>query len=87
MPFPNALEMICDTIAASRAYNGRRFSYDRLMQWWIGKHRKPVNMHPQTERFAQRMYEELQRAGDCSPLRRAEEIYRQTLTAPEKDRD
>ena len=88
MPFPNALEMICDTIAASRAYNGRKFSYDRLMRWWIGSHnKKPVNMHPQTERFAQKMYEELQRAGNCRPLRRAKEFYRQTQIESEKDRD
>lgn len=82
MPFPNALEMICDTIAASRAYNGQKFSYDRLMQWWLGNlKRKPVNMHPQTKRFAQRMYEELQRVGNCRPLRQAKEIYRQTQVA------
>ena len=81
MPFPNAIESVCDSIAASRAYNGSRFSYDRLMEWWIESHRKPVNMHPQTERFAQAMFEELQRAGNCRPLRRAKEIYRQTQNA------
>ena len=83
IPFPNALEMICDTIAASRAYNGRKFSYDVLMQWWLKNNvKKPVNMHPQRKRFAQRMYEELQRAGNCRPLRRAEEIYRLAQTDP-----
>lgn len=75
MPFPYALEMICDTIAASRAYNGRKFSYELVMQWWVNYHRHPINMHPRTKRFAQEMYEQLLRDGNCRVLRRAREVY------------
>ncbi len=75
MPFPYALEMICDTIAASRAYNGSRFSYELLMKWWNFYNSRPVNMHPKTKRFAQAMYEELLRVGGRQALRRARELY------------
>ena len=44
MPYEYALESICDTIAASRAYNGRNFSYEILYQWWQSGQRVPVNM-------------------------------------------
>ena len=79
MPFECAVEMTCDTIAASRAYNGANFSYDKLMQWWHNSHRFPVNMHPKTERYCNLIYAELQREGTCRPLRRAREFYDQAM--------
>ena len=87
MPFPHALEMLCDTIAASRAYNGKRFSYDLLMKWWIAHCRRPVNMHPQTRRFAEAMYKQMQQDGNCRALRRAREFFdrAQTASASEKE--
>ncbi|MBR0224490.1 MAG: hypothetical protein IJL92_00395 [Thermoguttaceae bacterium] len=87
MPFPFALEMICDVIAASRAYNGKRFHYDLLMKWWNNHCRRPVNMHPRTRRFAQEMYEQMQRDGNCSALRRAREIYDRAQIDPDPEKD
>ncbi len=77
MPFEYALESICDTIAASRAYNGRKFSYDVLYRWWEHRQRVPINMHPETKRFADAMYEAMRADGNCSVLRRAKEIFEQ----------
>ncbi len=75
-PFKIALEMICDTIAASRVYNGERFSYDVLLDWWRRRNeRSPMNMHPETKRFAETMYETMAADGDCRALRRAREIF------------
>ncbi|MBR5758664.1 MAG: hypothetical protein IKX88_08720, partial [Thermoguttaceae bacterium] len=69
---------ICDTIAASRAYNGRKFNYDVLYRWWSHRQRVPVNMHPATKRFADAMYEAMRADGNCSALRRAKQIFDQT---------
>jgi hypothetical protein len=77
MPYEYALESICDTIAASRAYNGRNFSYEILYQWWQRRQRVPVNMHPETKRFADAMYEAMRKDGNCSALKRAREIFEQ----------
>lgn len=78
MPYEYALEMICDTIAASRAYNGKKFSYDVLALWWAYRRLAPTNMHPQTFRFCDAMYAALKSAGNCSPLKNAKEIYERT---------
>ncbi|MBQ9874748.1 MAG: hypothetical protein IJM30_09810 [Thermoguttaceae bacterium] len=75
MPFEYALESICDTIAASRAYNGRRFGPEVLYRWWKRRQERPVNMHPATKRFADEMYETIRAEGNFSVLRRARAIY------------
>ena len=80
MPYEYALEMICDTIAASRAYNGKKFSYALLANWWSRRHKAPINMHPQTLRFCDAMYEALKTAGTCAPLRNARKIYDRSQT-------
>lgn len=76
MPYEYALESICDTIAASRAYNGKKFSYEVLYKWWLRSQKYfPPTMHPQTKRFAGMMYEAMRADGNCSALRRAREIF------------
>ena len=75
MPFRYALEMLCDTIAASRAYNGGKFSYDLLEKWWRTRQGAPVNMAASTKRFCDLAYAEMKRDGNCSALRRARELF------------
>ena len=75
MPFEYALESVCDTIAASRAYNGPNFSYDVLYRWWVRRSQFALNMHPETRRFVDAMYREMHDDGNCSALRRAKEIF------------
>lgn len=78
MPFEYALESVCDTIAASRAYNGKKFSYAVLYKWWINSRKyAPVNMHPKTKLFVDRMYKKMLADGNCSALRDARAIYDQ----------
>ena len=77
MPYEFALESICDTIGASRAYNGRNFSYEVLYKWWKRSRTAP-SMHPKTKRFADFMYETMRAEGNCSVLKKAREIYEQT---------
>jgi len=75
MPFPFALEMICDTISASRAYNGKKFSYKALFDWSRRRASVPLNMHPSTRRFFDAIYQEMRDEGNCKALRRAKEIF------------
>lgn len=86
MPYPYALEAICDTIAASRAYNGKKFSYKVLYDWWLRRQaHSPVNMHPRTKRFADAMYEAMLADGNCSVLRRARALYDAAQVDPPND--
>ncbi|MDO5310200.1 MAG: DUF5662 family protein [Planctomycetia bacterium] len=78
MPYPFLLESICDTIAASRAYNGKHFSYQVLYDWWTNKLAGPKNMFPDDQEFANQIYEEMKNDGNCSALRRAKAIYDRT---------
>jgi len=75
MPFTYALEMICDTIAASRVYNGKKFSYETLYDWSRKRTRVPLNMHPSTRRFFDAIYQEMRDDGNCKALRRAKRIF------------
>ena len=52
MPFKYAVEMLCDNLAAGRAYQGKKFSYESEWNWWK-KQRTIRNMHPDTRDFLQ----------------------------------
>ncbi|MBQ9372352.1 MAG: hypothetical protein IJU03_09190 [Thermoguttaceae bacterium] len=79
MPFPFALEMICDTIAANRAYGGRGFSAQSLYAWWMHRQSRPINMHPTTRRFCDDIYEQIHNANSPKPLKNAKEIYERAM--------
>ena len=52
MPLEDAMEMICDYLAAARAYMGKNFTYEAEYDWWISKKEPTVNaMHPVIKRF------------------------------------
>lgn len=50
MPFEYAVEMLCDYLAAGRAYQGDKFSYTSEWNWWQ-KQRKIRNIHPDNRDF------------------------------------
>ena len=50
MPFKYAVEMLCDNLAAGRAYQGKKFSYESEWNWWK-KQRTIRNMHPDNRDF------------------------------------
>ena len=52
MPFKYAVEMLCDNLAAGRAYQGKKFSYESEWNWWK-KQRTIRNMHPDNRDFLQ----------------------------------
>ena len=51
MPFKYAVEMVCDYLAAGRAYMKDKFSYAEEYVWWQNKISKGIAMHPQTKSF------------------------------------
>lgn len=78
MPFKDALEMVCDYIAAGQAYRGEAFTYeDEYYVWWKNKISRPIAMHPQTKLFIDMMLFKMAKEGNNHVLRkkRAKAIY------------
>ena len=65
MPFDDALELLCDYLAAGRAYMGKGFSYTAEFQWWRGKQSKPLKMHPVVQWFVSTTLADLAEMEQC----------------------
>jgi hypothetical protein len=78
MPFKYALELICDYLAAGRAYNGDDFTYDQVYNWWKNKCKNPIPMHPQTKLFVELMLLNMKNndSNDCLEKNKAKQIYK-----------
>ena len=46
MPDKYVKEMICDYLAAGRAYKGKDFTFNSEWIWWLNKTKNPISMHP-----------------------------------------
>ena len=51
MPYQYAVEMLCDFLAAGRAYNGLAFTYEDEFNWWKNQLNKNICIHPHTAKF------------------------------------
>lgn len=51
MPDKYRKEMLCDYLAAGRAYTGKCFTLHNEYVWWRGKREKPLAMHESTYKF------------------------------------
>ena len=51
MPYKYAVEMLCDFLAAGRAFNGLAFTYEEELKWWENQLCKNICIHPQTAKF------------------------------------
>ena len=51
MPYKDALEMVCDYLAAGRAYQKDKFTYEGEYEWWLNKIKSPLAMHPAIKAF------------------------------------
>lgn len=58
MPFKYAVEMLCDNLAAGKAYQGKNFSYESELKWWENQ-KKIRNMHPDNRDFLDVMFHKL----------------------------
>ena len=62
MPYKDAVEMLCDYLAAGRAYMKKDFSYEAEYKWWLKKKSGNIMMHPTTMRFITQCLERLVQA-------------------------
>lgn len=78
MPFRYALEMVCDYLAAGRAYMGKSFTYEAEYKWWLDKINKPLAMHPHTKKFVDKMMKTIKDTNNLSCIKKKEalKIYR-----------
>ena len=51
MPWRYKVEMICDYLAAGRAYMGKNFSYKAEYEWWLKKLELPRRQHDNDKDF------------------------------------
>ena len=51
MPWRYKVEMICDYLAAGRAYMGKNFSYKAEYEWWLKKLELPRRQHDTDKNF------------------------------------
>ena len=59
MPWRYKVEMICDYLAAARAYMGKNFSYKAELEWWHKKMNLPRAQHCADKEFVTRILEQL----------------------------
>ena len=55
MSYEDAVELVCDYLAAGQAYSGKNFTLEGEWTWWLNKSSKPIAMHPQTKAFVYMM--------------------------------
>lgn len=85
MPYRYAVEMICDFLAAGRAYGRSAFTFASEYAWWQRKKKNGVAMTPQMKDFVEALLGALARTEDISLLRPAatRRIY-ETCVGPVK---
>lgn len=59
MPWKYKVEMICDYLAAGRAYMGKDFTYVAELEWWRKKMELPRKMHEEDKWFVTHILERL----------------------------
>lgn len=77
MPYEDALEMICDYIAAGQAYMKKDFTYQGEYDWWLNKKSHGIAMHPNTLKFVDIMMKTMrnENTNDCLRPARAKYYY------------
>ena len=69
MPFDDVLELICDGLGASIAYNWKvRGIYFNEWNWWINGPLKNARMHPHTRAFIHLMLTKMMKDDNCNAL-------------------
>ena len=67
MPFIYSVEMICDWLAAGKAYRGKEFTFDDEYKWWVKKKEEvQKSMHPMTIEYCELVFRWLKDTGNIS---------------------
>ena len=84
MPWRYKVEMICDYLAAARAYMGKNFSYKAEYEWWKKKLELPRSQHENDKKFVSKVLRDLAEFEETGSFKRANEVFRFVLLV-EKD--
>jgi hypothetical protein len=78
MPYPYAVECVCDKLAATRVYAGKNYSRDLPLKHWLLYGNK-VNGNPKTMQFVESVFADVEKYGEDFVLNKKymEEKYRE----------
>ena len=79
MPWRYKVEMICDYLAAGRAYMGENFSYQAEYEWWKKKLESPRRQHDNDKKFVTQILAQLAYEEDMGGFKHATEIFKYNL--------
>ena len=71
MPYKYAVEMVCDYLAAGKAYMGKNFTYEAEYEWWKIKKSKTLAMNEHTKEFIDDMLKMMASRNSCIFLKRS----------------
>lgn len=84
MPWKYKVEMICDYLAAGRAYMGKNFSYKAEYEWWLKKLESPRRQHETDKGFVTLILSQLAYEEEMGGYEHATNIFK-TLMLVAKD--
>jgi hypothetical protein len=79
MPWRYKVEMICDYLAAGRAYMGKNFSYKAEYEWWLKKLEGPRRQHDNDKKFVTQVLAQLAYEEEMGGFKHATEIFKYNL--------
>lgn len=85
MPWKYKVEMICDYLAASRAYMGKNFSYKAEYEWWQKKLESPRRQHEKDKEFVTNVLEQLVYEEEMGGFKHANNIFKYTVLVAKDD--
>ena len=62
MPYKYAIEMVCDELAAGIVYNGKSWTQNTQLEYYMNKERKNL-IHPQIDKFLIATFTEVSKNG------------------------
>ena len=85
MPWRYKVEMICDYLAAARAYMGKNFSYKAEYEWWKKKLELPRSQHENDKKFVTRVLSQLVYEEEMGGFNYATKIFKYNLMVYKDD--
>lgn len=79
MPWRYKVEMLCDYLAAGRAYMGKKFSYQAEYEWWKKKLELPRSQHENDKKFVTQVLAQLAYEEEMGGFKHATEIFKYNL--------
>ena len=76
MPWKYKVEMICDYLAAGRAYMGKNFSYKAEYEWWLKKLESPRRQHEKDKEFVTNVLRQLAFEEEMGGFKHANKIFK-----------